>query len=388
MPLERLTQRRDFRIARRLCRRSRTVDTSAAADPSHQLMDLVADLALYGDESRDVHQHRVVPSDVPAGKPDGARNHEDAYRCLQSPWQFRNPVVLWVLQWQHVGVVVDVAHDAFRVVRKHLGRAKVVVRWVQADDEVSRKEIVAEHLVVAVRIDEDVRERRGRVADVATPIEEPEKLPDLAVDPGNLVLPMPDVDRGVVRLVVDQQHRLADRRGPALRVVSGQPLDEVAQRARVLLDHEHRRLDEVLEGYANAVRDRLAEVPLGCGERGRPPPEIEASDTDDGLIRKRLSQQVAGTVESDEALVDSSLGLVAQVVVDAGNDDDHLVAGIRRLADQPRVVGRLAGLDMADHHAAAIPLSRSGRILEESEYPVRHVIQRGKHVSGEVLAHQ
>ena len=199
---------------------------------------------------------------------------------------------------------------------------------------------------------------------------------------------MPDVDRGVVRLVVDQKHRLADRRRPALRVVRGQPFDEVPQRARVLLDHEHRRLDEVLEGHADAVGDGLVEVPLGRGERGWPPLEIEAADAHDGLARERLPQQISGAVESDEALVDSSLRLVAQVVVDARDDDDHLVAGVRSLADQPRVVGGLAGLDMTDHHAPSVPLSRSGRILEESENSVRHVIQRGKHMSGEVLAHQ
>ena len=173
-----------------------------------------------------------------------------------------------------------------------------------------------------------------------------------------------------------------------MRVVRGQPLNEVLQGARVLLDHEHRRLDEVLEGYADAVSDRLVEVPLGRGERGGPPPEIEASDTHDGLARERLPQQIAGSVESDKSLVDSSLSLVAQVVVDAGDDDDHLVAGVRSLADQSRVICGLAGLDMTDHHAPTVPLSRSGRILEESEYSVGHVIECGKHMSREVLAPQ
>ena len=111
-----------------------------------------------------------------------------------------------------------------------------------------------------------------------------------------------------------------------------------------------------------------------------PTPEVEAANANDGLARERLSHQIAGTVESDEALVDSSLSLVAQVVVNAGDDDDHLVAGVRGLADQSGIVGRLAGLDMTDHHAPSVPLSGSGRILEEPEYPVRHVIQRGKHM--------
>ena len=43
---------------------------------------------------------------------------------------------------------------------------------------------------------------------------------------------------------------------------------------------------------------------------------------------------------------------------------------------------------MTDHHAPSVPLSRSGRILEESEYSVCHVIQSGKHMTGEVLANQ
>ena len=85
---------------------------------------------------------------------------------------------------------------------------------------------------------------------------------------------------------------------------------------------------------------------LGSGER-----ELPAAADDRSARHQPLD--CAGTAfrgtfrsvlsNAYEALVDSALGLVAKVVVNAGNDDDHPVAGIRGLADEPGVVGGLAG---------------------------------------------
>ena len=132
---------------------------------------------------------------------------------------------------------------------------------------------------------------------------------------------MPDVDRGVVRLVVDEKQRLADRGSTALRILCSEPLDQVSQRVRVLLDHEDHGLLEVLQGDPDAVRDCLVEIALGRGERVGPPPGIEAPDAHQALTGQ-LSLPPAGAVETDETLVDSALGLIAQVVVNTGNDDD------------------------------------------------------------------
>ena len=60
-------------------------------------------------------------------------------------------------------------------------------------------------------------------------------------------------------------------------------------------------------------------------------------------------------VPADEPLVDPLLSLVAQIVVNAGDDDDNSVACVCRLADQPGVVGRLAGLNMPDNKPSPVP---------------------------------
>ena len=49
------------------------------------------------------------------------------------------------------------------VSEKDPGRTEVVVGRIKAHDEVAGEEIVADHLVIAVGVDEDVRERGGRV---------------------------------------------------------------------------------------------------------------------------------------------------------------------------------------------------------------------------------
>ena len=241
---------------------------------------------------------------------------------------------------QQVAVVVDGMKDIVGIIDEHLGGTEVVVGRIQADDEVARKEIVSQHLVLGVGIDEDVRERRGRVADVAPAVEKREQLADLPVYPGDLVPAMPDVDRGVIGLVIDEKHRLPDGRRAPLRAVCLQPLDQVPECARVLLDDEDHRLLQVLQGDADTVRDGLAEVPLRRRERTGLASGIEPSDSHDPLGGKCPSRG-PGAVKTDEALVDPALGLVAQVIVDAGDDDDDLVSGVGGLAGQTDVVGCL-----------------------------------------------
>src|SRR3546814_7765507 len=65
---------------------------------------------------------------------------------------------------------------------------------------------------------------------------------------------------------------------------------------------------------------------------------------------------------ADEALVKTDLGLAAKIVIHAREDDDHLVAGIHRLADQPGIVAGLARLNVAADHAATVKTARTYRI--------------------------
>jgi hypothetical protein len=57
-----------------------------------------------------------------------------------------------------------------------------------------------------------------------------------------------------------------------------------------------------------------------------------------------------------KSFIDAHLRLVAQIVVNTRDDDDQPISNIRRLADDTRVIGRLARLDMADDHAAPVPV--------------------------------
>ncbi|WP_239148991.1 hypothetical protein [Streptomyces sp. SID12501] len=52
-------------------------------------------------------------------------------------------------------------------------------------------------------------------------------------------------------------------------------------------------------------------------------------------------------------LYQSGLGLSAEAVVDAGKDDEQLVAAVGGLGHDRREVGRLAGLNVANDEAAS-----------------------------------
>jgi hypothetical protein len=60
-------------------------------------------------------------------------------------------------------------------VDEDLARSEIVVRRVEAHDEVAREEIVADHLVLRVGVDEDVRERGRGIPDIGAAIEDPEE---------------------------------------------------------------------------------------------------------------------------------------------------------------------------------------------------------------------
>ena len=121
-----------------------------------------------------------------------------------------------------------------------------------------------------------------------------------------------------------------------------QPRDQVLQRRAVLLDHEDRRFPQVVERNADAGCQRLAEIHDRVGESYRPARFVEPAHPDETLGRIVPVGEQPRAVPADKAFVDPHLRLVAQIVVNARNDDDQTVAGIGRLADQPGVVGRLA----------------------------------------------
>ncbi|MPM81968.1 hypothetical protein SDC9_129026 [bioreactor metagenome] len=81
-------------------------------------------------------------------------------------------MVDFVLHRQNVLVVIDQANVAIAGIDKHLLCAEVVRRRVQTDDEMPWKEVLSKCLIIGIRVNEDVSERCGRVADVATAVEQ------------------------------------------------------------------------------------------------------------------------------------------------------------------------------------------------------------------------
>src|SRR5690625_5304690 len=79
-----------------------------------------------------------------------------------------------------------------------LCRTEVVVWLGEVDDEV-----LGVQVVLVPRVDEDVRERGGRVRDIASALEL-ENLTNQAVDSRSA--PLPHVDAGLIRLIVDDQY--------------------------------------------------------------------------------------------------------------------------------------------------------------------------------------
>ena len=80
-------------------------------------------------------------------------------------------------------------------------------------------------------------------------------------------------------------------------------------------------------------------------------------------------------VSANKALVDTSLGLVAQIVVNARDHHDEAITSVGRLADKAGVVLRLAALNMPDDHAPAAPRAGIVWIAEPVKNLVCHFIR-------------
>ncbi len=153
-----------------------------------------------------------------------------------------------VLHREHVPIVGDEAQVSWatillvrHAVDEHLSSTEIIGRRVQPDDEMSWEKILLVNFVVTVWINENVGERSSRITHVTAPPEQREKLTDLSVDARNLALTEFDIDRGIVSLIVDQQHRLVDHVGTMSCAVLLEPVHEVRQSTRILLDHQHHR---------------------------------------------------------------------------------------------------------------------------------------------------
>ncbi|MCG3775922.1 MAG: hypothetical protein JW395_2770 [Nitrospira sp.] len=117
------------------------------------------------------------------------------------------------------------------------------------------------------------------------------------------------------------------------------PLRQILKRAVIFLNHKDSRLSYGLQRQPQASCHLLIEVFNRVRKRYRSPSGIESSHSDESVS---LLRQELGAVTTDKALVDPYLSLVPEIVVHTSDDDDDAVPGIRRLANEADVIGRLS----------------------------------------------
>jgi len=78
----------------------------------------------------------------------------------------------------------------------------------------------------------------GRIANITAAMKQREQFTNLAVDPCNLVFLTGSIDGSIVSFIVNQQHGLANHLRTLMHRVLLQPLKQILQGARVLLDHQ------------------------------------------------------------------------------------------------------------------------------------------------------
>ena len=157
---------------------------------------------------------------------------------------------------------------------KHLVRSGVIPRSRNPEDEVSREQVFAVLLAEAILVDEDVCERRSRVANVGALLEPVEEPSDQSVDRGWIevwigaailvVGDVPGVDRRVIGFVVNDEERHIGNNKPArfgmtLLLYERRPLDQISENRGILLDDQQYRIGS--DHHVRLPRDTQSEVP-------------------------------------------------------------------------------------------------------------------------------
>ena len=225
-----------------------------------------------------------------------------------------------------------------RVASEDAFGAEVEFALRQGDDEVLRVEVA-----FYFRVDEDVRERRGGITHVGYLGEQADDLSDQPVDHRRIGLGVGRIDRGLVALVVDDEHGAL-----AFCLCRGRfdPCLQVAQDGLVLFDDP----DGLLAGH-----DCFA-----CG--GADLSEVTGHDFKAAWFADGARKPgPARVVDRDEILLDAVLRLVTKGVSYAAQNDDHLVAGVGCLRHHADEITRLAALDAADGQTFVDELRHPGR---------------------------
>ncbi len=147
---------------------------------------------------------------------------------------------------KHIFIVVDIPQPSWLLI---IGQAfdkdfvaTEIIGWsVEADDKVLWKQVFRQHFIVLIRVDEDIRERSCGVADIATPVKSVQKLADQPIGGCDFLLVVLGIDRSVVSLVINEQHRLINHLTVTASTIVLEPLQQVAECIRLLLDHENDR---------------------------------------------------------------------------------------------------------------------------------------------------
>ena len=349
-------------------------------------MEKSSELPLNAREPRGINEHRGVIMFRPTQSPDAAGKDESAQGEQQARRQRSYFKINLVLDRQQIRVVLDMPDEPIGLIDEHCLCAEVVRRRIQAYDEVAGEKVCLKVVVFGLWIDEDIGKRRRRVADVPAAFKQCEQGPDLPVDASDFALVVGDVDGCVVGLVIDKQKRQINRLRRTAAVLA-QPRKKMLQGARVLLDDEHSGLVQIAQGHADARGSCTIEVTPRVGERNGVAALVKSTNAD-GAPLTILLREKTRAISPDEPFVHALLRLISKTVVNASDDDDQSVAGVRGLADQARIVRCLAGLHMADDHASAIPRPGFVGVLEQAENSIGHFVERREHAPGQPAACQ
>ena len=159
------------------------------------------------------------------------------------------------------------------------------------------------------------------------------------------------------------------------------PFEELSEDALILLDDEEPR-PFLGRDSRKVIRDGRVEIAVVRARRARIRLQIATEVGDADLF---AGVPVGGCFVAEKALFEADLRLGPQIVVHPGEHDDDLVSRVRRLADQSRIVPRLARLDMPHHQASAVPYAVTLWVLHKSQNVVGRFIQSVDDIAGQLL---
>ena len=200
----------------------------------HECVHRISNLILNTDKSGDIDHHGSVGLLMAAQVTYCIRNEKRSDCLKETGWECAHDRAVFVLDGQILFTVIIGLQQVcvWSILLENISRTDIVGRRLQCVNEISGEQVTLQHLSLRVWINKDIGIRRCCEAHIVCLYKQAKQLANRRVNCRGIAS-ISGVDRGIVCLIVYEQHRQVNRFCCVTSIVETKPLLQLFQYALV-----------------------------------------------------------------------------------------------------------------------------------------------------------